>query len=97
MRRLATHALTLFALAGLIGWSPLPPEQALAHAKIRCGPPDVSPRRLQPTTPQVDGGPSESADPEGSEREVQPPGREDPDQFYRKPPREPRHHRHIYA
>jgi len=86
--------LLLFVLAlwGLAGQGPTaeiagsPPQQAGPTQSM----PDHDPGESRAEEPR-------SADPAEVQDEVQPPGREDPDRFYRKPPRKPRELRQVNA
>ncbi|HWV37784.1 MAG TPA: hypothetical protein VN033_04820 [Vulgatibacter sp.] len=88
MARLLTGVLLIFAGTALAAWN-APRVEARPAGIQRDRDPD--PRR------QVEGAPPAAEEQEVDEGKARPPGREDPNQFYKKAPRKPRQLRHIYA
>lgn len=100
MARLTTGALLILAGIALAAWN-APRLEGFVHRSGQAAPAH-RPARVGPGVPaephpQVEGGAPPSVEPEVDEGKTQPPGRGDPDEFYKKAPRKPRQLRRIYA
>ncbi|HEY0838650.1 MAG TPA: hypothetical protein VGD74_00550 [Vulgatibacter sp.] len=93
MARLTTGLLLILAGIALAAWN-APRLEGFVHRSPQHAAP--APRPVEPR-PQVEGGRSPAVDPEVDEGKAQPPGREDPNEFYKKAPRKPRQLRRIHA
>lgn len=89
MARLVTGVLLILAGTALAAWN-------APRVEARAAPLAPLERALDPRQ-QVEGAPAPANEPEVDEGKTQPPGRGDPNEFYKKAPRKPRQLRHIYA
>lgn len=94
MDMLAKGALLLFVLAAW-GLAPLPAQPEIARSRGERGG-TTEPRNLEFESPGK-GAPGPIQPVEGEETVHPPPGRDDPEQFYRKPPRKPKQLRQVYV
>jgi len=89
MARLTTGVLLILAGITLAAWNE-PRIEA-------CEPPAGTAERPPAPEPRLESSPTRATQPEVDEGKAQPPGRDDPNEFYKKAPRKPRQLRRVYA
>ena len=89
MARLTTGVLLILAGIALAAWN--------APRIEACEPPAETVERPAAPGPSLESTPARSTQPEVDEGKAQPPGRDDPNEFYKKAPRKPRQLRRVYA
>lgn len=89
MARLTSGLLLVLGSAVLAAWN--------APRLQECTDPPGARESPEGLPSQVDGAPPPAVPREVDEGKAQPPGRDDPNEFYKKAPRKPRELRHVYV